>query len=47
VLTVDNQEQALARAGYPDSTEDKGYEAVVAALGAALTIRSLYRDAIG
>ena len=41
VLTVDNQEQALARAGYPDSTEDKGYEAVVAALGAALAIRSL------
>jgi 6,7-dimethyl-8-ribityllumazine synthase len=41
VLTVDNQEQALARAGYPDSTEDKGYEAVVAALGAVLAIRSL------
>lgn len=41
VLTVDNQEQALARAGFPDSTEDKGYEAVVAALGAALAIRSL------
>ncbi|WP_030156716.1 6,7-dimethyl-8-ribityllumazine synthase [Glycomyces sp. NRRL B-16210] len=41
VLTVDDQEQALARAGFPDSTEDKGYEAVVAALGAALAIRSL------
>ncbi|MCH7230036.1 6,7-dimethyl-8-ribityllumazine synthase [Glycomyces sp. L485] len=41
VLTVDNLEQAVARAGYPDSTEDKGYEAVVAALGAALAIRSL------
>jgi 6,7-dimethyl-8-ribityllumazine synthase len=41
VLTVDDQEQALARAGYPDSTEDKGYEAVVAALGAALAVRSL------
>ncbi|MEU6248675.1 6,7-dimethyl-8-ribityllumazine synthase [Glycomyces sp. NPDC047010] len=41
VLTVDNQEQAVARAGFADSTEDKGYEAVVAALGAALAIRSL------
>ncbi|THV38431.1 6,7-dimethyl-8-ribityllumazine synthase [Glycomyces buryatensis] len=41
VLTVDNLEQAIARAGYPDSTEDKGYEAVNAALGAALAIRSL------
>ena len=41
VLTVDDQEQALARAGFPDATEDKGYEAVVAALGAALAIRSL------
>ncbi|GAB3228024.1 6,7-dimethyl-8-ribityllumazine synthase [Glycomyces halotolerans] len=42
VLTVDDLEQAVARAGYPDSTEDKGYEAVVAALGAALAIRSLH-----
>lgn len=41
VLTVDDQEQARARAGFEDSTEDKGYEAVIAALGAALAIRSL------
>jgi 6,7-dimethyl-8-ribityllumazine synthase len=41
VLTVDNLAQAVARAGYPDSTEDKGYEAVAAALGAALAVRSL------
>ncbi|GAB3654593.1 6,7-dimethyl-8-ribityllumazine synthase [Glycomyces tarimensis] len=41
VLTVDNLEQAVARAGYAGSSEDKGYEAVVAALGAALAIRSL------
>lgn len=41
VLTVDDLDQAVARAGYPDSAEDKGHEAVVAALGAALAIRSL------
>ncbi len=41
VLTVDDLGQAVARAGYPDSAEDKGYEAVVAALGAALAVRSL------
>ncbi|WP_100444865.1 6,7-dimethyl-8-ribityllumazine synthase [Glycomyces xiaoerkulensis] len=41
VLTVDDLDQAIARAGFPDSTEDKGYEAVVAALGAALAVRSL------
>src|SRR5699024_9197417 len=32
VLTCDNEEQALARAGLPDSSEDKGYEAAAAAL---------------
>lgn len=41
VLTVDDLDQARARAGFEDSTEDKGYEAVIAALGAALAIRSL------
>lgn len=41
VLTVDDQDQARARAGFEDSTEDKGYEAVIAALGAALAVRSL------
>lgn len=32
LLTCDNDEQALARAGLPGSTEDKGREAVEAAL---------------
>jgi 6,7-dimethyl-8-ribityllumazine synthase len=39
VLTVDTIEQARDRAGLPDSTEDKGWEAVVAALEAALALR--------
>jgi len=41
VLTVENVDQALARAGLPDSPEDKGWECVVAALDAALALRSL------
>jgi 6,7-dimethyl-8-ribityllumazine synthase len=41
VLTCDTEEQALARAGLPDSTEDKGYEATVAALDTAHVLRSL------
>ncbi|RKT56380.1 6,7-dimethyl-8-ribityllumazine synthase [Saccharothrix australiensis] len=41
VLTCDTEEQALARAGFADSVEDKGFEAVVAALDAALVLRSL------
>src|SRR5690625_973489 len=32
VLTCDDEDQALARAGLPDSSEDKGYEAAAAAL---------------
>lgn len=43
VLTCDTEQQALARAGLPDSTEDKGYEATVAALDAAHVLRSLRR----
>jgi len=38
VLTCDDEEQAIARAGLPGSVEDKGYEAAVAALAAALTL---------
>jgi 6,7-dimethyl-8-ribityllumazine synthase len=34
-------EEALARAGLPDSSEDKGWEAVVAALDTALLLRSI------
>ncbi|MFC4336862.1 6,7-dimethyl-8-ribityllumazine synthase [Salininema proteolyticum] len=41
VLTVDNADQARARAGFPESTEDKGYEATTAALGAALALREI------
>jgi 6,7-dimethyl-8-ribityllumazine synthase len=41
VLTVDNQAQAQARAGLPDSPEDKGWSATVAALDAALALRTV------
>lgn len=41
VLTVNEEKQALARAGFPDSVEDKGYEACAAALEAALVLRGL------
>lgn len=41
VLTVDTVKQAYERAGFPDSIEDKGWSATVAALDAALAIRVL------
>jgi 6,7-dimethyl-8-ribityllumazine synthase len=41
VLTCDDLDQALARAGLPGSIEDKGYEATVAALESALLLRNL------
>jgi 6,7-dimethyl-8-ribityllumazine synthase len=41
VLTVDTVDQALERAGLPDSTEDKGWAATVAALDAVLALRGL------
>lgn len=41
VLTVNTIEQARARAGLPGSPEDKGWSATVAALDAALALRSL------
>ena len=41
LLTCDTEEQALDRAGLEGSSEDKGYEATAAAIGAALTIRSV------
>jgi len=43
VLTVEGLEQARDRAGFPDSPEDKGWAATVAALDAALAIRALAR----
>lgn len=39
VLTTNTEEQALARAGLPGSTEDKGAQACTAALDAATTLR--------
>jgi 6,7-dimethyl-8-ribityllumazine synthase len=44
VLTCDNDEQALARAGLPGSTEDKGAEAAWAAISTAVTLRVLRGD---
>lgn len=44
VLTCDTTEQAVARNGGPDSVEDKGGEAMAAALSTALVLRGL-RDA--
>jgi 6,7-dimethyl-8-ribityllumazine synthase len=41
VLTCESQAQALARSGFPDSKEDKGWESVVAALDTALSLRRL------
>jgi 6,7-dimethyl-8-ribityllumazine synthase len=41
VLTTNNEEQALDRAGLPTSAEDKGAQATGAALAAALTLRDL------
>jgi 6,7-dimethyl-8-ribityllumazine synthase len=43
VLTVDSVEQARDRAGFPDSVEDKGWAATVAALDAALALRAVRR----
>ncbi len=41
VLTVDTLEQAIDRAGGPGAAEDKGAQAMLAALHTALTLRSL------
>ncbi|BBZ39065.1 6,7-dimethyl-8-ribityllumazine synthase [Mycobacterium conspicuum] len=41
VLTCNTEEQALARAGLPESVEDKGAQATAAGLTAALTLRDL------
>jgi 6,7-dimethyl-8-ribityllumazine synthase len=41
VLTCDDEEQALDRAGLPGSSGDKGREAVEAALATVLTLRSM------
>jgi 6,7-dimethyl-8-ribityllumazine synthase len=41
VLTCDTEQQARDRAGLPGSAEDKGWEAAIAALATALTLRTL------
>ncbi len=41
VLTCDSEEQARARSGLPGSTEDKGREAVLAALDTAAVLKRL------
>jgi len=41
LLTCDTEDQALARAGLPGSTEDKGYEAASAAIDVAVTLARL------
>jgi 6,7-dimethyl-8-ribityllumazine synthase len=41
VLTCDNEQQALDRAGLAGSSEDKGYEAAAAALQTAVTLAAL------
>jgi 6,7-dimethyl-8-ribityllumazine synthase len=41
VLTCDTEQQAFDRCGLPDSAEDKGFEACVAAVHTALVLREL------
>jgi 6,7-dimethyl-8-ribityllumazine synthase len=41
VLTCDTVEQARDRAGFAESVEDKGWEAMIAAVDAALALQSL------
>lgn len=44
VLTVNDEQQALDRAGLPGSSEDKGAQAAAAALSTALTLRDIARS---
>lgn len=43
LLTCDTEEQALDRAGFLQSREDKGYEATAAALTTAATLKGVKR----
>jgi 6,7-dimethyl-8-ribityllumazine synthase len=47
VLTLDDEQQGLDRAGLPDSTEDKGKEAALAALQTAVTLRQIRSISLG
>lgn len=40
LLTCDDEQQALDRAGLPGSVEDKGHEAAMAAVATAVTLRT-------
>ena len=42
LLTCDDEEQALARAGLPGSREDKGHEAATAAVATVLALRDFH-----
>ena len=44
LLTCDDEQQALDRAGLPDSSEDKGREAAEAALSAWVTLQQIRQD---
>jgi 6,7-dimethyl-8-ribityllumazine synthase len=46
VLTVDTIAQAIERAGGPQAAEDKGGEAMAAALSTALTLKVLRAPAV-
>jgi len=41
VLTLDDEQQGLDRAGLPGSKEDKGAEAAEAAIATALVLRDI------
>ena len=41
LLTCDNEQQALDRAGLQDSIEDKGYEAAISAAATAVALRNV------
>ena len=41
LLTCDTEEQAIARAGLPGSSEDKGYESAAAAIEVWTTVSGL------
>ena len=45
VLTCDTEQQALDRSGLPGSTEDKGRDAVLAALDTAAVLQALHAPA--
>ncbi|RKR73032.1 6,7-dimethyl-8-ribityllumazine synthase [Frondihabitans australicus] len=46
LLTLDDEQQGLDRAGLPDSKEDKGAEAAAAAVETVLTLRKLTSPAL-